>query len=193
MKESPMAFESSPGRETNLAPPIPAPSRFAAMRVALARKACEASIAVLNRILADTMTLRDLYKKYYWQASGATFYELHVLFDEHHEQQEELIDAIAERIRSFGGLCIAMAAEVAETTTLARPPRSREETWQQLTRLVEAHQRVLYGVRAAARRALDIGDDGTHELLAIDVIPVNENQAWRLRNQLQRGTRSANG
>jgi starvation-inducible DNA-binding protein len=179
-----MAFETSP---------IQAPSRFAVMRIALARKACEASVAVLNRILADTMTLRDLYKKYFWQASGATFYELHVLFDTHHEEQEELIDAIAERIRTFGGLCVAMAAEVAETTTLARPPRNLEEPSQQLARLVDAHKRVLYGVRAAARRALEIGDDGTHDLLAIDVIPVNEKQAWRLHRQLQQGSRSPGG
>jgi starvation-inducible DNA-binding protein len=183
-----MAFEISPGG--SLAPSVNAPSRFTVMRIALARKACEATVAILNRILADAMTLRDLYKKYYWHASGAAFYELHVLFDNHHEEQEELIDAIAERIRAFGGLCIAMAAEVAETTTLARPPRNREEPSQQLARLADAHKRVLYGVRAAARRALEIGDDATHDLLAIDVIPVNEKQAWRLRTQLQRGSPS---
>jgi starvation-inducible DNA-binding protein len=86
-----------------------------------------------------------------------------------------------------------MAAEVAETTTLARPPRNREETSQQLARLADAHKRVLYGVRAAARRALEIGDDATHNLLAIDVIPVNEKQAWRLSKQLQPGSRSPGG
>ena len=187
-----MAFETSPGgSQTRLAPSSQAFSRFAGMRIALARKACEASVAVLNRILADTMTLRDLYKKYHWQASGAAFYVLHVLFDTHHEEQEELIDAIAERIQTLGGLSIAMAAEVAETTTLARPPRNREEPSQQLARLADAHKRVLYGVRAAARRALEIGDDATHNLLAIDVIPVNEKQAWRLRTQLQRGSPSS--
>jgi starvation-inducible DNA-binding protein len=168
----------------------PSTRRFAVMRVAIARRACEASITILNRILADAMTLRDFYKSYYWQASGATFYELHVLFDAHHGEQEDLIDAIAERIRTFGGRCVAMAAEVAETTTLAPAPRMREATAQQLMRLIEAHKRVLLGVRAAARRALEIGDDATHDLLAIDVIPVNESQAWRLRNQLQRGVGS---
>src|ERR1700704_4713223 len=89
---------------------------LADMRIALARKARADSIAALNQILADTMTLRDLYKKHHWQTSGATFYQLHLLFDKHHGEQEELIDAIAERIQTLGGIAIAMAADVVETT-----------------------------------------------------------------------------
>jgi len=40
----------------------------------------------LNQLLADTMTLRDLYKKSHWQVAGATFYQLHLLFDKHHDE-----------------------------------------------------------------------------------------------------------
>jgi starvation-inducible DNA-binding protein len=154
-------------------------------RIALARKACEESVAVLNQILADTMTLRDLYKKHHWQTSGATFYQLHLLFDKHHGEQEELVDAIAERIQTLGGISIAMAADVAETTTLVRPPRDREEPSLQLARLIDAHERVLYSVRAAARRASELGDDGTNDLLVSDVIRTNEKQAWFVREHLQ--------
>jgi starvation-inducible DNA-binding protein len=168
-------------------------SRFAGMHMAIARKACEESVAVLNRILADTMTLRDLYKKYYWQASGAALYDLHLLFDGNHEEQDDLVDLIAERIQALGGICIAMAAEVAETTSLARPPRNPEVPSLQLARLINAHKRVLYGVRAAARRALEIGDDATHDLLDGDVIPVNERQAWLAAEQFERVSRSPGG
>jgi starvation-inducible DNA-binding protein len=159
--------------------------RFSNMRIALARKACEESVMVLNQVLADTMTLRDLYKKHHWQASGAAFYELHLLFDKHHEEQEELVDAIAERIQTLGGVAIAMAADVAETTVVVRPPREREEPSQQLARLIDAHERVLLGVRAAARRTAALGDDGTNDLLVGDVIRTNEKQAWFVREQLQ--------
>jgi starvation-inducible DNA-binding protein len=141
---------------------------------------------VLNQILADTMTLRDLYKKHHWQTSGPTFYELHLLFDKHYEEQAGLVDMIAERIQTLGGVAIAMAADVAETTTLVRPPRDREHPSQQLARLVDAHERLLYSVRAAARRASDLGDDGTNDLLVGDVIRSNERQAWFVQEQLQR-------
>jgi starvation-inducible DNA-binding protein len=140
----------------------------------------------LNQLLADTMTLRDLYKKHHWQTSGATFYQLHVLFDKHNEEQVELIDAIAERIQTLGGTAIAMAADVAVTTIVPLPPVDREEPSRQLARLIDAHERVLHYARAAARRAAELGDDGTNDLLVSDVIRCNEKQAWFMQELLQR-------
>jgi starvation-inducible DNA-binding protein len=52
--------------------------------------------------LADTMMLRDLYKKHHWQVAGQTFYQLHLLFDKHYTEQSTLVDALAERIQSLG-------------------------------------------------------------------------------------------
>lgn len=89
----------------------------------------------LNQLLADTMTLRDLYKKSHWQVAGPTFYELHLLFDKHYDEQVELVDSIAERIQLLGGVSLAMAADVAETTQIGRPPRGHEEVPVQLSRL----------------------------------------------------------
>lgn len=157
----------------------------AEVRIALARKSRAESVAVLTQILADTMTLRDLYKKHHWQTSGVTFYQLHQLFDKHYEEQTELIDAIAERIQILGGTAIAMAADVAVTTMITLPPRDREEPPAQLARLLDAHECVLHYVRAAARRVAEIGDDGTNDLLVSDVIRLNEKQAWFVHELLQ--------
>lgn len=151
--------------------------------LAAARKARIESVTALNQVLADTMTLRDLYKKHHRQASGPRFYELHVLFDKHCGEQEELADAIAERIQALGGVAIAMAADVAQQTTIPRPPRGSEETSRQLARLADAHEQLLLAARSASRRAAGLGDDATNDLLAADVIPVNEKQAWLMRHQ----------
>src|SRR5215470_14825737 len=106
----------------------------------------------LNQLLADTMTLRDLYKKCHWQVAGPTFYQLHLLFDKHYGEQNELVDSIAERIQLLGGVSIAMAADVAETTQIERPPRGREEVPVQLSRLIDAHQIIVRQARELARR-----------------------------------------
>ena len=58
----------------------------------------------LNQLLADTITLRDLYKKSHWQVAGPTFYQLHLLYDKHYGEQVELVDSIAERIQLLGGV-----------------------------------------------------------------------------------------
>jgi starvation-inducible DNA-binding protein len=138
----------------------------------------------LNQLLADTMTLRDLYKKSHWQVAGATFYQLHLLFDKHYAEQVELVDAIAERIQLLGGVSIAMAADVAETTQIERPPRGREEVPVQLSRLLEAHQIVIRETRLLARRASTLGDDGTNDLVVSEVLRTNELEVWFLSEHL---------
>ena len=138
----------------------------------------------LNQLLADTMTLRDLYKKAHWQVSGPTFYQLHLLFDKHFGEQAELVDTIAERIQMLGGVSIAMAPDVAETTQIERPPRGREEVPVQLSRLLDAHQIIIRECRTLARRASAIGDDGTSDLVVSDVLRRNEMQVWFLSEHL---------
>jgi len=146
--------------------------------IALAEKVCRESVDNLNQLLADTMTLRDLYKKHHWQLAGPTFYQLHRLFDKHYEQQNESVDAIAERIQLLGGVSIAMAHDVAEMTLIPRPPKGREEVPVQISRLLHAHEIVLKEARTMARRAAEGGDDGTNDLIVSDVIRHNELQVW---------------
>jgi len=138
----------------------------------------------LNQLLADTMTLRDLYKKSHWQVAGPTFYQLHLLFDKHFNEQSELVDTIAERIQLLGGLSIAMAHDVAETTQIERPPKGREEVPVQLSRLLDAHQIIIQGCRELAKRASALEDDGTNDLVVSDVLRTNELQVWFISEHL---------
>jgi len=138
----------------------------------------------LNQMLADTMTLRDLYKKSHWQVSGATFYQLHLLFDKHYEEQSELVDTIAERIQLLGGISIAMAADVAETTKIPRPPKGREEVPVQLSRLLDAHQIIVSHCRELAERSTKLGDAGTNDMVVSDVLRTNELQIWFVSEHL---------
>src|ERR1035437_3029092 len=132
----------------------------------------------LNLLLADTMTLRDLYKKSHWQVSGATFYQLHLLFDKHYGEQSEIVDTIAERIQLLGGISIAMAPDVAETTRIPRPPKGREEVPVQLSRLLDAHEIIITHCRELAELATKLGDPATNDLLVIDVLRTNERKVW---------------
>ena len=150
------------------------------MPIALSDVACKESVESLNQLLADEITLRDLYKKHHWQVAGPTFMQLHLLFDKHAGEQTELVDALAERIQTLGGVCVAMAHDVAETTLIPRAPKGREEAPIQIARLLHAHEIVIKEARAMARRASESGDDGTNDLLVSDVIRQNEQQVWFL-------------
>src|SRR5271156_3549412 len=158
--------------------------KIAKLPIALDQQVCATSVELLNQILADTITLRDLYKKHHWQVAGHTFYQIHLLFDKHHDEQDELVDTIAERIQVLGGVSLAMAADVAETTLIPRPPRGREEAPVQISRLLEAHEVILKEARTMAKQAGDVGDDGTNDLIVSNVIRTNELQVWFVSEHL---------
>lgn len=150
------------------------------MPIALDESACRESVSNLNQLLADTATLRDLYKKHHWQVAGPTFNELHLLYDKHYGEQNGLVDSVAERIQSLGGVSVAMGVDVAEMTLIPRPPKGREAPPDQIGRLLHAHQIVLKEARTMARLAADRGDDGTNDLIVSGVIRSNELQVWFL-------------
>lgn len=138
----------------------------------------------LNLLLADTISLRDMYKKHHWQVSGPTFYALHLLFDKHADEQTQVVDKLAERVQVLGGVAIAMGGDVAELTRIEKPPRGREEVPVQVSRLLEAHEHILIEGRNLARRAAEVGDDGTNDLLASEVVRLNELQIWFLSEHI---------
>src|SRR4029077_12830290 len=139
------------------------------------------------QLLVDTMTLRDLYKKHHWQIAGPTFYQLHLLFDKHYNELNGLVDSIAERVQLLGGVSVAMAHDVAETTLIPRVPKGREEVPAQVSPLLHAHEIVLQAAAAMARRAADAGDDGTNDLIVSEVIRRNELQAWFVAQHVVNG------
>ncbi|MDQ2771225.1 MAG: DNA starvation/stationary phase protection protein [Bacteroidota bacterium] len=146
--------------------------------IGLDEKTRHGSVTMLNQMLADTITLRDMYKKHHWQVVGPTFYQLHLLYDKHYEEQANLVDMIAERIQILGGVAVAMAPDVAELTSLPRIPRDREEAPIQVSRLLSAHQSILKNCHDYAKKADDAGDDGTNDLIVSNLMRTNELQVW---------------
>jgi starvation-inducible DNA-binding protein len=141
-------------------------------------------VAQLNQLLADSITLRDMYKKHHWQVSGPTFYQLHLLFDKHFEEQVEMVDTIAERIQLLGGVTIAMGGDVSETTRIQRPPRGKEEVPVQISRLLEAHKIIIQSCIDISEAADKAGDQGTNDLVVSDILRPNELQSWFIGQHL---------
>ena len=154
------------------------------VRLALAEDVRHRSVSALNRLLAHTTALRDLYKKAHWQTSGANFFELHQLFDKHHDEQEQAMDMLAERIQTLGGVARALARDVVEETLLARAPSGVETPHDQLLRLVEAHEFILVEARPLARDSDSSGDVGTHDIIVGQVVRANELQSWYVTRTL---------
>lgn len=142
------------------------------------------SVELLNGILADSIHLFMLYKKHHWQVMGHTFYQLHLLFDKHAEEQLELIDLIGERIQALGGVTIATPHDVSESTRVERAPRGTEPVPAQISRLLEAHETIICALRQGIETTEQVGDWGTNDLLMSDVLRAHEKQVWFLAQHL---------
>jgi starvation-inducible DNA-binding protein len=167
--------------EPRLAPLGEEVQRFGALRflpIALEADARRESCQLLNVILADSMILYALYKKHHWLVSGPTFYQLHLLFDKHAEEQGEIIDLIAERVQSLGGIAVGDPRHAAELTTIERAPNGAESVAAMIHRLLDAHETVIEKVRAAIDKTEKVGDWGTNDMLMGDVLRRNELQVW---------------
>lgn len=154
------------------------------MPIALNINVCKTSVASLNRLLADTATLRDMYKKHHWQVTGSNFYSLHLMFDAHYGAQADLVDKIAERIQQLGGVSLAMAGDISLAATIPAVPKGREKPFTQLSRLVEAHRIILEYARLVSSQTAQNGDDGTNDLMMSEVIRTNEKQVLFVSSHL---------
>jgi starvation-inducible DNA-binding protein len=155
--------------------------RFGALRllpIALSAQARTESCQLLNAILADTMILYALYKKHHWLVAGPTFYQLHLLFDKHADEQNELVDLLAERVQSLGGIAVGDPRHAAELTTIDRAPDGAEEVAAMIHRLLDAHETIIEKVRDAIDATEKSKDWGTNDLLMGDVLRTNELQVW---------------
>src|SRR5881409_1171698 len=148
--------------------------------VALAAEARMGSCQILNEILADTMILYALYKKHHWLVAGPTFYQLHLLFDKHAGEQLELVDLIAERVQSLGGIAVGDPRHAAELTTIDRAPNGAEEVAAMIDRTLDAHEIIIEKVRAAITATEESKDWGSNDLLMGDVLRRHELQVWFL-------------
>ncbi|NTU83972.1 MAG: DNA starvation/stationary phase protection protein [Chloroflexales bacterium] len=152
--------------------------------IALALEVRAESCQLLNHLLADSQILQSLYKKHHWVMRGPTFYQLHLLFDKHASEQAALIDTIAERIQTLGGVAVGDPRHAAELTQISRPPNGVEEVPVMLSRLLDAHELIISSVRGAITHTALNGDAGSNDLLAGDVLRTHELQVWFLAEHL---------
>src|SRR5262245_5881265 len=152
--------------------------------IALDHKARATSCEALNQTLADSIILYNLYKKHHWLVRGHTFYQLHLLLDKHAGEQLELVDLMAERAQTLGGIAVADPRHVAEVTNIPRPPNGAEEVPAMVSRLLEAHEVIIAEARKGADKAAQVGDQGTNDVLISDVLRTNELQTWFIAEHL---------
>jgi starvation-inducible DNA-binding protein len=142
------------------------------------RGTCRAGIVdYLHQLLADTVTLRDMYAMQRRQVSDPAFHPRYLLFDRHFAGQHVLVEEISERVQTLGGITIDATHAITERTLIPRVHNGFAEASTHLSRLLQAHEIVLVVSRATAH---EISQFGTDEPTVSDVIRTNESHVWSL-------------
>lgn len=140
---------------------------------------------VLSKILADEFILYTKTKKAHWNVEGPDFYNKHIFFEQQYKQLDELIDTIAERIRTIGHYAPASLKEYLGLTHLTEQLVSGNDSLSYIKELLADHESILIYLReninnlAAAQHDL-----GTSDYIT-GLLETHEKMAWMLRAHLK--------
>jgi starvation-inducible DNA-binding protein len=141
-------------------------------------------IDMLNRLLADEVTLYVKTRNFHWNVEGSDFGELHKFFEAQYDELDEIMDEVAERARSLGGYAAGSLGEFVASARLKEAKGGSIAAREMLGQLLADHQSVIRNLRTeAAQVGEQHGDAGTEDFL-VGLMEQHEKMAWMLRSYL---------
>jgi starvation-inducible DNA-binding protein len=138
----------------------------------------------LNTLLADEHVLYIKTRNAHWNVEGPDFLAIHRFFEEQYKQIEEIIDDIAERIRTLGHYAEATMSGFLRLTHLTEETRQKNDSAGFIKSLLEAHQAIVIHLRESiGRYADDWKDVGTSDFIT-GLMATHEKMAWMLKAHL---------
>jgi len=136
---------------------------------------------ILNTVLADEFVLYTKTRNAHWNVEGADFYEKHKFFESQFEQLDEIIDSVAERIRSLGHYATANLKSFLSSTHLTEQNREANNSLGFIKELLTDHESIIINLRENINIfANDFKDLGTSDFIT-GLMETHEKMAWFLR------------
>ena len=138
----------------------------------------------LSRILADEYVLYTKTRNAHWNVVGSDFYAIHKFFEWQFEQLYDLVDAVAERIRTLGHFAAATLASFLSLTQLTEKSNEKNDSNGFIKELLQDHESILIRLRENINRFADeYKDIGSSDFLT-GILKDHEKMAWFLRSHL---------
>ncbi|MBI5147215.1 MAG: DNA starvation/stationary phase protection protein [Thaumarchaeota archaeon] len=136
---------------------------------------------ILNDLLADQYVLYTKTRNYHWNVTGMQFNDLHKFFESQYAALDASIDAVAERIRSLGGMSTATLAEFSKNSRLKEHPAKYPDAKVMISNLLSDHEATIRNLR----KDIDACDKKHHDVGTADfltgLMEEHEKMAWMLR------------
>jgi starvation-inducible DNA-binding protein len=138
----------------------------------------------LSKILADEYVLYTKTRNAHWNVEGPDFHAVHKFFESQYEQFEEIVDDVAERIRSIGHYAPASLKQFLELTQLTEMNREKNDSNGFIKELLSDHESIIIRLRENINRFADeYNDAGTSDFIT-GLMEKHEKMAWFLRGHL---------
>ena len=139
----------------------------------------------LAKLLADEYVLYTKTKNAHWNIEGIDFYEKHKFFEMQFGQLDDIIDSVAERIRSIGHYAFATLKSFLELTHLTEVNRDKNDGRGFLNELLIDHESIIIHCRENIHRfANEYKDVGTSDFIT-QLMEKHEKVSWFLRSHLK--------
>ncbi len=148
--------------------------------IGLKEKDTAAVAQMLNRLLADENVLYTKARNAHWNIEGPDFHAQHLFFESIYDELAELIDEIAERVRSIGHYAIGTMKEFLELTQLTEMKYKKNDSQGYIKELLSDFESLIISLREDIKLAEDHNDAGTEDFL-VSILEKHEKTAWMLR------------
>lgn len=153
--------------------------------IGITEKNLQAVAMELSKILADENVLYTKTKNAHWNVEGVDFHAKHLFFESQFGQLDELIDKVAERIRSMGHYAPGTLKLMLELTHLTEESRAKNDSIGFITELLADHETIIIHLRENINRfATEFSDLGTSDFIT-GLMEEHEKMAWFLRAHLK--------
>lgn len=154
------------------------------VNIGISEKNRQAVALQLNRILADEHVLYQKTRNYHWSVEGPSFMEFHKLYESQYDQLAEMIDEIAERIRTIGHFAEGRLKELLKLTDLEEPAVPVEQSVQ-IANLEADHEVIIMKLRKLIKEFDEkYKDIGSSDFIT-GLLKQHEKMAWMLRSYLR--------
>lgn len=154
------------------------------VNIGITDKNRQAVAAALNELLADEHVLYNKTRSYHWSVEGPSFMEFHKLYEGQYTELAEMIDEVAERIRTIGHFAEGRLKELLKLTSLEEPAVPVEQA-KQIDNLTADHETIINRLRKLIKdfdeKYKDIGSSD----FVTGLLKQHEKMAWMLRSYLR--------
>ena len=133
----------------------------------------------LNIAMASFQAMYLQYQKHHWVVEGSEFYALHEFFNESHEEVEEHVHELGERLNGLGGVPAASFSKLAELCCFETEPDGLYDCRQMVEHDLKAEQELIKVLRSQASQAESLGDRSTRHLYE-KILMETEDRAFHL-------------